>query len=76
MSDSFDRQPVDVRVEDGLQLYRDRRIGNEGSPYWYRVPNLGTWQDWVQLAQAIIAAENDRKATIAKVTEKAIISVS
>lgn len=63
MSAYFHNQPKVVRVEDGLAVHQGRRIGGEGSPCWYRTSMEGTWKDWVDLAKAIIEAEEKRKAT-------------
>jgi hypothetical protein len=61
-------QTKSVKVEDGLCLTciipgKNHWNGKayERSLFWYYVPMRGTWNDWVDLSQAIISAEKLRK---------------
>ena len=66
MSTYFDNQPKHVSVEDGLSLVQGKRLGGEHSPHWYLIGRYseGTWKDWVDLAKAIIAADEKLKASL------------
>ena len=61
----FQNQPRNVKVEDGLELITERRMGSTlFSPYYYLVDKRGSWQDWVNLAEEIIIAEAKRKESL------------